>query len=216
MKGTDLPDLYAPPRSHRTRRPAPAGTRWRIELALGAVLVTAVALLGLALSGRVGPTIVDRWGDALLAGRNGPWDRAVSFGSSSALVVGTVVVTVAAIWRRSARRLLACALGPVLAVASAELFLKPAVGRHLVGVFTYPSGTVVVVASLSAAAVLGLRGAPRLVAGVGAAVATVLTVVAVVALRWHYPTDACAGVAWGVGVVLVLDALLSARRFAPR
>jgi membrane-associated phospholipid phosphatase len=38
--------------------------------------------------------------------------------------------------------------------------------------------------------------------------------VAVVALRWHYPTDALAGLAFGVGVVLVVDSTagLAARR----
>jgi membrane-associated phospholipid phosphatase len=34
---------------------------------------------------------------------------------------------------------------------------------------------------------------------------TVLAVLSVVALRWHFPTDALAGVAVGVGVVLLTD-----------
>jgi membrane-associated phospholipid phosphatase len=39
---------------------------------------------------------------------------------------------------------------------------------------------------------------------------TVLAAMSVVALRWHYPTDALAGVAVGGGVVLVADCVARA------
>jgi len=39
------------------------------------------------------------------------------------------------------------------------------------------------------------------------AVATVGVSVAVIVLRWHYPTDVLGGMAVGVGAVLTLDAL---------
>jgi len=45
----------------------------------------------------------------------------------------------------------------------------------------------------------GVLGGAALVAWAG---------VAVIALRWHYPSDALAGGAFGVGVVLLLDGIL--------
>ena len=54
-------------------------------------------------------------------------------------------------------------------------------------------------------AVPGWLRVPVLVVGAGL---VAWTSVAVIALRWHYPSDALAGGAFGVGVVLLLDGIL--------
>ena len=105
-------------------------------------------------------------------------------------------------------RAIACAVAPVIAVLIVQDLAKPLVGRHIgmAGGSSYPSGTVAAVAALATAATLVM---PRLVRPLVAAVgllATIGTSVAVIVLRWHYPTDALGGIAVGIGAVLVLDA----------
>jgi len=77
--------------------------------------------------------------------------------------------------------------------------VKPLVGRTLGGVLSYPSGSTVGAAALAAAGVLA---SPRRwrpwIAGPASAYA-LWVALAVVALRWHYPTEALAGLAFGVG-----------------
>ena len=48
----------------------------------------------------------------------------------------------------------------------------------------------------------------RLPVAVVAVVAVVLECVAVVALQWHFPTDALGGAAFGAGTVLLVDGVL--------
>jgi membrane-associated phospholipid phosphatase len=81
------------------------------------------------------------------------------------------------------------------------------VGREIGGgSFTYPSGTVTAIAALSTALFLV---SPRLarpfvaLAGVAAVTGTGL---AVLVLRWHYPTDVAGGVWVGGGAVFSIDA----------
>jgi len=98
-------------------------------------------------------------------------------------------------------------MGAVLAV---QLVAKPLVGRHFEGSsgLSYPSGTVTAVAALAAGILLV---APRLakpaVAALGGALVAAVCV-AVVVLRWHYPTDALGGVCVGAGAVFALDGAL--------
>jgi membrane-associated phospholipid phosphatase len=109
---------------------------------------------------------------------------------------------------RDRRRAVACLVGPAMATVLVEWVVKPAVGRHYLGVLSFPSGSVTVVASLAAAWTLAVPGWTRWpVAAVGVVLTGSMTV-AVIALRWHYPSDALAGAAFGVGMVLLLDGLL--------
>jgi membrane-associated phospholipid phosphatase len=83
--------------------------------------------------------------------------------------------------------------------------VKPAVGRTLGGVYSYPSGSTVGAAALATAAVLAAPPRWRTATVVVAAVFSLWMTAAVVSLHWHYPTDALAGLAYGVGVVLLAD-----------
>ena len=72
--------------------------------------------------------------------------------------------------------------------------------------YSYPSGSTVGAAALSTAAVLATTIRWRWATVVVASVVSLWMWAAVVVLHWHYPTDALAGLAYGVGVVLVTDA----------
>ena len=100
---------------------------------------------------------------------------------------------------------MACLIGPTLALVTCELVVKPAVGRTLGGVYSYPSGSTAGVAALSTVAVLATASRWRMVTVVVAALVSLWMWIAVVFLHWHYPTDALAGLAYGAGVVLVAD-----------
>ena len=84
-----------------------------------------------------------------------------------------------------------------------EYVFKPLVGRRYRGVLSYPSGNVADLAAVATAwawpcpAGSGRWSSPRWGRRRPA------MVVAVIGLRWHYPTDALAGAVLGVGVVLL-------------
>jgi len=201
------PDL--PPQHHAAHR------RRGVELAVGLVLVGAVVVSGLYLTARPGPTFFDRWGLAAIPAVHHSWLLlAVTRLGSPFVVVAAAGAGFLATVRRNRPRAAALLVGPVLAVAACDWVVKPVVGRTFDGVVSFPSGTVTAVAAVATVALLGSPDAWRSVAAALGGTATVMAVVSVVALRWHYPTDALAGLATGVGVVLLADC--AARRLAPR
>jgi hypothetical protein len=154
-----------------------------------------------------GPTGIDRWVQDSAWRRVGALAYVTDLGSRKALLVGSLVCALSA-HRAGLRRMVVCGAGPLVAAGSAELVLKPAVGRVLQGVLTFPSGTVVVVSALATAAVLAARGRARpWVTGLGL-LSAFSTALAVTLLQWHYPSDALAAVAWGSGVVLLLAGIV--------
>ena len=72
---------------------------------------------------------------------------------------------------------------------------------------SHPSGSTVGAAALATAAVLATPSRWRPVTAVVATLFSLWMAVAVIALRWHFPSDALAGVAFGVGVVVLVDGL---------
>ena len=112
--------------------------------------------------------------------------------------------------------------GAVLAVVAVpaatglcEALLKPLVHRTYLGQVTYPSGHTATVFALAATiAVLLLApsaaGArvPRMLVSAAACVVGLVVGVAVIALRFHYFTDAVAGAAVGIGTVCGLALIL--------
>ena len=197
-----------------TRRPrgaaaaTPAGTT--IELSAGAGLLGLAALAGLAFVHRPWPNRLDVWGDHLLpADSASRWaHHFTTLGSASALVLGVGVVFIIGLFGDRVRAV-ACAVAPVAAVLIVQDLAKPMVGRHLglTGGSSYPSGTVAAVAALATAATLVTPRLLRPLAALVGAVAIGGTCLAVVVLRWHYPTDALGGTAVGVGAVLAVEAL---------
>ncbi len=143
------------------------------------------------------------------------WHLVADLGSAPVLFAGSVVAAALASWRHDLARGLAALVGPSAAVLVTEWLAKPLASRDVnpFGAHSYPSGTVTAACALSAAIVLA---APRRLRPilVGLAIAADLAVAcAVIALRWHFPTDVAGGALVGVGGLLLADALA---RLCPR
>ena len=181
----------------------------RVELITGGVLVGWTLLASLAVRADRAPNMLDRFGFAHLpvAPHSAFWLRITDLGSFPALVGGSLLAAVVVVGRDH-RRALACLCAPSVAAALVNWVLKPEVGRHYLGVLSFPSGSMTVVAALATAWTLAVPARLRWVVVPAGAAAVALTGIAVVAVRWHYPSDALVGAAWGVGVVLLVDGLL--------
>jgi membrane-associated phospholipid phosphatase len=190
--------------------------RLRVPTLLAAALAWTIMLtVGGLVSGRRRPTKLDgvlsRGIDHLVGERSRLADVLVT--PTDALVVLTLVVLLVAvglITHRWTVAILAVA-GPGLAVGIAELVLKPVFDRRMYGALSYPSGhTVTAVATLTVALLVLTSGAslPRklLIVPIWAVVVLVL-MAGLVAMDYHYPTDAIGGFCLSVGVVLPLTVL---------
>jgi membrane-associated phospholipid phosphatase len=156
-----------------------------------------------------GPNALDNWGFTAVGSslHSSFLIRVTDLGTVPVLAGGSILAALAVVGRDQ-RRAVACLIGPAAATLLVQWAMKPLVAREYLQVLTFPSGTITVVASLAAAWALALSGWLRwLVVAVGVGAVT-LTSVAVVALRWHYPSDVLAGAAFGVGMVLVVDGVL--------
>jgi len=137
------------------------------------------------------------------------------------------IVAALALWsalRRSWRELAACAAAP-LTVLVVQVVLKPAIDRTIGGHdgYSFPSGHASATTAWVVLAILLVMPVfPDLVSRLCLlAVGTVTvgwSVVSVVALHWHYPVDAAAGVLTGLAIVLGWCALVDrvADRIADR
>lgn len=179
-----------------------------LEIVVGTVLVVLVALGGVVLSHRHYATFIDRWFFDLVPDRgDGALTWVTRLRYPAVIVAGSVVLAVVTV-RRDRIRALSCLVGPPLALLTGELVVKPAVGRTLAGALSYPSGSTVGAAALAMAAVLATAPRWRPLTAVIAVAYAAWMAVAVVALRWHFPTDAVAGVAYGIGLVVLVDGLV--------
>jgi undecaprenyl-diphosphatase len=154
-------------------------------------------------------TALDRLGFDLIprADRSSVLIKISDLGTPLVLVLATVAAALSALGR-DRRRALACLVGPVVVAVLVEYTFKPLVARQFEGVLSYPSGNVADVAAVLTAWSLAVPSRYRAATiGVGV-VLTGMMVVAVIGLRWHYPSDALAGLVLGVGVVLLIDGSL--------
>ena len=183
-----------------------------LELLVGSFLLCGAALAGFVFVHRPWPNRVDAIGFRILpAGFTSSWATDLArLGSTRVLVAGVVVLGIIALVSRDRARALSCVMAPLVAVLIVELVAKPLVGRHFEGstALSYPSGTVTAVAALAAGAVLVAPRMAKLAVALLGGAATASVCVAVVILRWHYPTDALGGVCVGVGAVFALDGAL--------
>ena len=179
------------------------------EVAVGALLVAVALLGGAAVAVRPRANAFDRLVFTAIRPAPGsvPLTRVTDLASPAVLVAAAVVAGLVAL-TRDRRRAVGCILGPAAVAVLVELVLKPVVGRHYQGVLSYPSGNVADTAAVCAAWTLATPRWLRPVAAIAGSAITVAMAVAVIGLRWHYPSDALGGVLVGVGVVLGLDGAL--------
>ena len=156
----------------------------------------ATALGGLLLAKRPGPNRVDAAGYFYVPSDPSSHlaNELVKIGSIPVLLSGIGVIFAVMIFRDWVRAF-ACAAAPIVAVEVVEHIAKPMVGREIgAGGFTYPSGTVAAVAALAAAVFRRLPRLLRPLSTLAGALAVTGVAWAVLALRWHYPTDVLGGV----------------------
>jgi membrane-associated phospholipid phosphatase len=184
----------------------PAGEPGTAEAVAGLVLVGLSIVAGIGFRLHPEANRVDRRGFAAIpkSPDSTVLHRITDLGLPAVLVALTLLAALVVV-RRDRWRAMACVGGPLLVAVLVEYGFKPLVDRHYLGVLSYPSGNV---ADLAAVATALAAAAPRWIRPVviaAGAVAVGLMMVAVVGLRWHYPTDALAGAVLGVGVVLLVD-----------
>jgi membrane-associated phospholipid phosphatase len=175
----------------------------------GAVLLV-VSVAGAAIAAtRPGPNAFDRWGFDLIGVAPGSSVLLrITDLASPVVLIGATILAGFVTLRRDRIRAAACLAGPALVAALVEFVIKPAVGRHFEGVLSYPSGNVADTAAVATSWTLAVSGRWRpAVAALGVAV-TLAMAVAVIGLRWHYPSDALGGAVVGVAVVLFVDGAL--------
>lgn len=174
----------------------------------GCLLLILVALLGAYLASHPGPDALDRWGSSVIAAHyhSGLLVTVAKLGDPPAVGIGGIVASLLLV-RLDRRRAAACLVGPLLGGVLTEYVLKPLVDPRAGGL-SFPSGHTDGVSALVVVAALALSGAWRWgVVSLGALL-ELASCYAVVALGWHSPTDALAGLAVGTGSVLLADGVL--------
>ncbi len=216
----DLTTTLDPPAEPPMSADRPVRTEGR--RAPGASLTLACSLLGTVLLGGAilalapGQNALDSWGFSVFPDDlQNVFLRALSDLGLAPVTGGVALVAAAVVWRRDSRRSIACLVGPALAVALAEV-LKVVVARRFEGVLCWPSGNATEVTAVVTAVVLVTRGKGRAVAVVLGTAVVVFEVIALVAFRWHYLSDALGGVDLGVACVLLVDAVTHRLPLRPR
>ena len=140
------------------------------------------------------------------------FDWSIKLSSRLSLVSVSAFLILWALHRRDARACLVVSAAPASAVFVVEHLLKPLVDRrNAYDAFLFPSGTVTAVASVSFAAYWLCRRfhGTQVVALLLFLVPTAIVGLAVVALRWHLPSDAIGGAllapAWVLATAAAAD-----------
>ena len=185
-----------------------------------AACVIVVVVLGLLFKDKTGPDGFDNALDspviAFFRTRQGllPW-LARPGTLIPAVAVSAVIAAVCLIVKRPNGAVLAVAAVPAATGLTDGLF-KHLFDRTYLGVLSFPSGHTTSVTGLTATIALLLLVPPqqaktravRVAVVTAACLLTVMVVIGVIGLRWHYFTDTVAGAAVGVGAVLGLALLL--------
>jgi membrane-associated phospholipid phosphatase len=185
-----------------------------------AACVIVVVLTGLLLKGKTGPDGLDNAVDspviAFFRAHGGflPW-FALPGTLSPAIAVSAVIAGGCLIAKRPNGAVLAVAAVPA-ATGLDDGLLKHLFDRTYLGVLSFPSGHTTSVSGMAATLAILLLVPPqrartravRAAVVAAACLITVMVVIGVIGLRWHYFTDTVAGAAVGVGTVLGLAFLL--------
>jgi len=185
-----------------------------------AACVLVVVVTGLLFRGKTGPDGFDNAIDspviALLRTHGGllPW-LALPGTPIPAIAVSAAIAAGCLIAKRLTGAVLAVAAVPA-ATGLTDGLLKHLFHRTYLGVLSFPSGHTTSVTGMTATLALLLLVPPQRARTVAvraavvgtACLLTVMVVIGVIGLRWHYFTDTVAGAAVGVGTVLGLALLL--------
>jgi membrane-associated phospholipid phosphatase len=188
---------------HRSSDQSAAGQG---ELVAGVILLAWSLVTAVLIAARPGANALDRWGFEMLAKSpdSATYTRITDVGSPVVMVVGVILAALIVV-RRDRVRAAACIVGPALSVILVEFVMKPAIGRHYLGVLSYPSGNVNDIAALATAWAIAVPRRIRPIVIVIGACSVLAMIIAVIGMRWHYPSDALGGAVLGVGVVLFVD-----------
>jgi membrane-associated phospholipid phosphatase len=202
----------------RSRRVRKSAVRSSLVALVVGCLVALVLVLSVRLHAAVGPLGIDMWVERHLVARlprsgvltAGKYGWIARVGAPGFVAVVTLLAVGWAVRRRDAGAVLLAILGPGLALALAELVIKPAVARKIhTGdpISIFPSGTVAVAAACAAtASILVMRWYGPVYATLSALLlgGVVLVVcAAVLELGWHYATDVMGAFAVAGAAVLV-------------
>ena len=137
-------------------------------------------------------------------------------GNPLPVAVGLLVLAVIAYVVRGPRGLALAVLGPLLAMITTSLVLKPLIDRTRSGALAFPSGHTTAIGSLAVAAgtlLLGWRVVPRVLRWAGAGVLTLLVLAvgaSMVGRGYHYPSDTMGAVGVALAVVLLVALVVDA------
>jgi undecaprenyl-diphosphatase len=194
--------------------------------AIVAACAVTTALLGASLghgahTDRV-DTVIDARVKTILPGDVTLLDRLGWPGGLHAIIGITAVLVLVCLLRHRYRGAALAAVSIPAAAVITERLLKPLVGRTALGFLSFPSGHATGTFALATAITVLIAGAPRVPRAVRLAVAVIAYAVAsvvaaaMIALGFHYFTDAVAGAAVGTGTVLatalVIDLVMLAWR----
>lgn len=206
----------APTRAERTVQVESTRAPIIVPIVSGGIMVGAVIAGGVALRFIPGQNALDTWGFSTFPPvQHSDYLSVVIFLGLLPVDAFASFLVGALAWGRDRRRALACVGGPALAVLLAQV-LKVAVGRRYLGAVCFPSGTAADVAAVATALVLATRRVPRILAVLLGSALTIAEAIAIVQLRWHYPSDALGGVALGIGTVVLVDVALHRLWLRPR
>jgi undecaprenyl-diphosphatase len=180
--------------------------------AMVAACVVTTALLGVWLghgahTDRV-DTVIDAKVKAILPRNAKLLERLAWPGSLHAIIGMTAVLVLICLLRRRYRGAALLAISIPATAVIIERLLKPLVGRTALGFLSFPSGHAAGTFALATGITVLLAGAPRvpravrLAAPVIAYAVASVVAAAMIALGFHYFTDAVAGAAVGTGTVL--------------
>ena len=165
-------------------------------------------------------TVIDARVKAILPGNLKLLAVLARLGDLPAIIGMTAVLVLVCLLRRRYRGAALVAISIPAAAVITERLLKPLVGRTALGFLSFPSGHATGTFALATAITVLLAGAPRVPRAVRLAAAVIAYAVAsvvaaaMIALGFHYFTDAVAGAAVGTGTVLatalVIDLLMLA------
>ncbi|MGA2837449.1 MAG: hypothetical protein ABSF84_12710 [Acidimicrobiales bacterium] len=179
------------------------------ETMAGLIMIGLVVVAALFFRWRPGPTFLDRWGFSLVHPALGNvWWHRITYVRTMSFLVASSILSALVVYTRDRWRALALLIAPISATMLTEYVLKPLIARRYAQVLSFPSGTTTLVGSTATAWVIAVPRWIRLPVVIIAAFFVGLECMAVVALEWHFPTDAIGGIVFGAGMVLLFDGLI--------